>query len=94
MEAVGKTSPDTPPCPILAVPILQLSVTALGSGLLVILGYKPERWRFFKQPGGLSEHAENREHLPDQYDERQVAGKDQDWVKVYVHGEYGYVRAP
>ena len=23
---------------------------------------------------------------------RQVAGKDQDWVKVYVHGEYGFVR--
>jgi hypothetical protein len=36
----------------------------------------PVGWRFFKQPGGLSEHAENREHLPDQYYERQVAGKD------------------
>jgi hypothetical protein len=53
---------------------------------------QPQGWRFFKQPGGLSEHAENREHLPDQYYERQVAGKDPDWVKVYVHGEYGYVR--
>jgi hypothetical protein len=21
-----------------------------------------------------------------------VAGKDPDWAKVYVHGEYGYVR--
>lgn len=26
------------------------------------------------------------------YYERQIAGKDQDWVKVYVHGEYGFVR--
>ena len=53
---------------------------------------RPEGWRFFRQPGGLSPLAENREHLPDQYYERQLGGKDPDWVKVYVHGEYGYVR--
>jgi len=52
----------------------------------------PEGWAFFKQPSGLSPQAENRENLPPNYYERQVAGKDEDWVKVYVHGEYGFVR--
>lgn len=53
---------------------------------------KPEGWAFFRQPSGLSEFAENRENLPPDYYERQCAGKDPDWIKVYVHGEYGFVR--
>ena len=53
---------------------------------------KPEGWSFFRQPSGLAENAENRANLPPNYYERQVAGKDPDWVKVYVHGEYGFVR--
>lgn len=53
---------------------------------------KPDGWRFFRQPSGLSPDAENRDHLPENYYERQIAGKDQDWIKVYVHGEYGFVR--
>lgn len=53
---------------------------------------KPAGWRFFRQPGGLDANAENKAHLPGDYYERQVAGKDQDWVKVYVNGEYGFVR--
>lgn len=52
----------------------------------------PEGWRFFRQPGGMSPNAENREHLPPNYYERQIAGKDPDWVKVYVDGDYGFVR--
>jgi hypothetical protein len=52
----------------------------------------PEGWRFFRQPSGMSPDAENRENLPPNYYERQIAGKDEDWVKVYVHGEYGFVR--
>ncbi len=52
----------------------------------------PEGWKFFKQPGGLSPEAENVGNLPDKYYQRQVAGKDPDWVKVYVEAEYGYVR--
>ena len=52
----------------------------------------PEGWRFFRQPGGMSPDAENRDHLPPLYYERQIAGKDPDWVKVYVDGDYGFVR--
>ena len=53
---------------------------------------KPEGWAFFRQPSGLATNAENRENLPPNYYERQVSGKDEDWIKVYVHGEYGFVR--
>jgi hypothetical protein len=52
----------------------------------------PAGWQFFKQPSGLSDQAENRENLPPDYYERQMSGKDEDWIKVYVHGEYGFVR--
>lgn len=53
---------------------------------------KPEGWAFFRQPSGLAPDAENRENLPANYYERQLLGKEEDWVKVYVHGEYGFVR--
>lgn len=52
----------------------------------------PAQFEFFSQPGGLDEHAENRENLPKDYYEKAVLGKDQDWVNVYVHGKYGFVR--
>jgi hypothetical protein len=53
---------------------------------------KPEGWAFFRQPGGRDATAENIENLPPGYYERQVAGKDEDWIKVYVDGDYGFVR--
>lgn len=53
---------------------------------------RPEGWAFFKQPGGRDPDAENVENLPQNYYQRQVAGKDEDWVKVYVDGQYGFVR--
>lgn len=52
----------------------------------------PEGWAFFKQPGGRDPGAENVENLPAKYYDRQIAGKDEDWVKVYVDGQYGFVR--
>jgi hypothetical protein len=51
----------------------------------------PEEFRFFSQPGGLDPHAENLENLPDRYYARAALGKDPDWVKVYINGEYGFV---
>jgi hypothetical protein len=53
---------------------------------------KPEGWEFFRQPGGLDPQAENRENLPNKYYERQMSGKDEDWIRVYIHGDYGFVR--
>lgn len=52
---------------------------------------RPEGWEFFRQPGGLSPFAENKDHLPPDYYERQIAGKDPEWIKVYVDGDYGFV---
>lgn len=49
-----------------------------------------EGFAFFSQPAGDSEHAENREHLPANYYERIRSGKTDDWVKVYIRGEYGF----
>jgi hypothetical protein len=53
---------------------------------------RPNGWEFFRQPGGLDPEAENVANLPEQYYHRQLSGKDDDWVRVYIHGEYGFVR--
>lgn len=50
----------------------------------------------FRQPGGLSPHAENVEHLSKGYYERMVQmaaldGKDEQWVNVHVHSMYGRI---
>jgi hypothetical protein len=46
--------------------------------------------RIFKQPSGLSPQAENLRNLPDAYYQRQAVGKSPEWIKVYIHGEYGF----
>lgn len=52
---------------------------------------KPKEFELFKQPSGLSPEAENVDNLPPRYYERMMAGKDEEWIKVYVHGEYGFI---
>ena len=51
----------------------------------------PDNWQFFRQPAGNGPNAENLANLPDRYYQNLIAGKDDDWIKVYVRGEYGYV---
>lgn len=60
---------------------------------------KPEGYAFFRQPGGVvwdgsqwivNEQAENLANLPDNYYERGVLGKSQDWIKVNLANEYGF----
>lgn len=60
---------------------------------------RPEGWEFYKQPGGVvkEDHlwvpnpdAENMKFLPDGYYENQISGQDEDWIKVFLAGEYGY----
>src|SRR3990167_10406322 len=43
---------------------------------------KPDGWEFFRQPGGLTPEAENIENLPENYYDRQIAGKTSDWIAV------------
>lgn len=52
----------------------------------------PDEWSFHSQPSGLSPEAENLANLPPKYYQRAAQGKTGDWVKVYVHGEYGFVQ--
>jgi len=48
-------------------------------------------FEFFAQPSGLAPNAENAENLKPGYYTRLQAGKSEDWIKVYVRGEYGFV---
>jgi hypothetical protein len=64
---------------------------------------RPEGWAFFKQPGGLVREgpdapwvenpaAENIKNLPPGYYVKGAQGKDEDWIKVNLANEYGFVR--
>jgi hypothetical protein len=53
---------------------------------------RPGNWDVYKQPGGLTPEAENLENLPGgrEYYTRLADGqKSLNWVKRYVHAEYG-----
>lgn len=61
---------------------------------------KPEGWTFFRQPGGVykdgeewvvNENAENIDNLPKNYYKRGIANKSNDWIKVNLANEYGFV---
>jgi hypothetical protein len=52
---------------------------------------RPEGWQIFKQPSGLSAHAENTQHLPKNYYVNLAKGKDAMYIRVYIHGQYGYI---
>ena len=64
---------------------------------------RPEQWEFFRQPGGLYKEgedykpnpdAENILNLPDghNYYIRQLPSKDDDWINVFLLGNYGSTR--
>lgn len=49
-------------------------------------------FEFFRQPGGKSPAAENKQNLKAGYYTFSSAGKSEDWIRVYVDAEYGFVR--
>lgn len=49
-------------------------------------------FEFYAQPSGLAEDAENIANLRPGYYQFAMAGKSEDWINVYVRGEYGYVQ--
>ena len=51
----------------------------------------PDGFELYKQPSALSPDAENVDNLPEGYYTRMMQGKDQEWVKVYIRGEYGFL---
>lgn len=52
---------------------------------------RPDNWEIFKQPSGLSTHAENTKHLPKNYYQNLVKGKDEMYKRIYVDGQYGFL---
>jgi len=52
---------------------------------------QPEHYSLFKQPSGKANNAENICNLPSGYYDKMQAGKDKEWINVYVHGQYGFV---
>lgn len=61
---------------------------------------KPEGWKFYNQPGGvliegdnfvLNPNAENLNNLPKDYYSRGMQGKKDDWIRVNLANEYGFV---
>lgn len=53
---------------------------------------RPENAGVFKQPSGRGPKAENVDNLPPDYYTNLATGKGDDFIRVYVDGEYGYVQ--
>lgn len=51
-----------------------------------------QKFQIFHQPSGLSAQAENMPFLPKNYYKNMAVGKDEEYINVYIHGQYGYVR--
>ncbi len=52
---------------------------------------RPDGYEIFHQPSGVSPEAENIPNLPHNYYKNMRAGKDIEWINVYIHGQYGFV---
>lgn len=52
------------------------------------------QWEFFDQPSGLSDEAENIQNLKGgrNYYLQMMGGKSKEWIDVYIHGKYGFVK--
>ena len=59
---------------------------------LGLLGANQPLFEFFAQPSAESKQAENMKNLVPGYYQRVRAGKGEDWIKVYVKSEYGFVK--
>jgi hypothetical protein len=53
---------------------------------------KPAGCELFKQPSGRSPQAENLRNLPEGYYERMIETMGEDEIRVYVDGEYGFLK--
>lgn len=57
-----------------------------------MLRHDQHLFTFLAQPDANSPDAENRENLPTDYYAKLSAGKTEEWKKVYIRGEYGFVQ--
>ncbi len=61
------------------------------SWMYALASNPPEGYAVFRQPSGRGPNAENLENLPNGYYQRIAAGKDAEWIKVFIDGEFGFV---
>lgn len=54
-----------------------------------LLNDPPQNMHVTVQPSGLATEADWVQYLPDGYYENLCEGKSEDWIAVYVHGEFG-----
>lgn len=53
---------------------------------------RPPGWTFYPQPGGLDPGAENLKNLPRDYYARMMEGKQDWWIRRFIHNKWGYSR--
>lgn len=56
------------------------------------INHDPEKVAIFAQPSGRSEEAENLPNLPPDYYTSKMLGKDEEFIRVFIDGEYGYLK--
>lgn len=78
--------------------LMELNEVPLTEDELLKLGLQPGEKFFerYRQPSGRGPDAENIENLPVGYYDKMVAmakmeGRDENWIRVHVDGEYGYI---
>lgn len=70
--------------------LLSSNASDTESWMFKLAESPPEGCKVFRQPSGRSPAAENLNNLPPNYYARIMAGKDPEWIKVYVDGEFGF----
>ena len=53
---------------------------------------RPDNAELFRQPSGTAPDAENIKNLPRGYYENLLSSMDEESARVYVHGDYGFIR--
>lgn len=75
--------------------IVSTNMPAVGSYWHSVMVSEPEGWDIFHQPAAVNEDLslnptrENAENLPDDYYEKLIAGKTEEWLNVFLKCKYG-----
>lgn len=72
---------------------MHMDMMQIESELKKMEALRPNQplFQFMRQPGGDDPAAENMKNLTPGYYLKARAGKDADWIKVYVNAQYGFV---
>lgn len=52
---------------------------------------RPQGWKLYMQPSGMSAEAENIDNLPKNYYQKLMHGRPQNWIDCFIHGKWAYV---